>query len=316
MADLTQGSPLANITTNQTQTTTAPDWYTNYLNNLSAKTTADASNAQYVGANDIQNQAFSNVQNNVGNYQPALDAAGNLTLDSATTTAPSVVDQYMNPYINDVVNRMGDLSTKNIMNVVAPQTTAGIVGSGQFGSQRGASVLGSNLSDYEQNTLAQQAGALSSGYNSAITAAQNDLNRQMTGGNQMNTIATNTQNLGLGDVNALATLGAQQQQIEQNQQLFPLNVDTSASSVLKGFTVPTSVTNTYTGPIPGAYTASPLSLLGSGGAGLISLFTPNSQGVTPWQGIQSAWTTLFGNSGGGGGNNTAGASDTNIDTLA
>ena len=106
MASLTTGSPLPNITTSQTQTTTAPDWYTDYLNNLSTSATAAGKNAQFIGATDLQNQAFDLTKSNVGNYQPNLNAANALTMNSATTAAPSMVNQYMNPYISGVWTRL------------------------------------------------------------------------------------------------------------------------------------------------------------------------------------------------------------------
>ena len=56
----------------------------------------------------------------------------------------------------------------------------------------------------------------------------------------------------------MATLGAQQQAIGQNAQLFPLQQLANEASLLRGYTIPTSQNATYTGPIPGAYAASPL----------------------------------------------------------
>ena len=112
-----------------------------------------------------------------------------------------------------------------------------------------------------------------------MTAAQADLQRQMAGGSQMGALGTTTQQLGMGDVNALSTMGGQQQQMAQNQQLFPLQVAAQQAALMKGFTIPTSVSSTYTGPIPGAYQTSPLMQLGSLGAGIGSFFqTPASGG--------------------------------------
>lgn len=284
MASLTQGDALPNITTSQTQTTTAPSWYTDYLTNLASSSKSAGANANFVGATDQQKQAWNLAGSNVGNYQPNLNAANALTLNSATTTAPSVVNQYMNPYMSSVVDEAGRLGLANIRNTISPQATSGAVGSGQFGSTRGANVLGQNITGALQTLGGQQQGLLASGYKDAITAAQADLARQMTGGSQMGALATTTQNLGLGDVNALSTMGAQKQQIGQNEQLFPLQLAEKQANLMKGFTVPTTVSGSYTGPIPGAYSASPLSQIMGGasllgalsktpfGAGLVDLF--------------------------------------------
>lgn len=302
MASLTQGDPLPNITTSQSQTTTAPEWYTDYLKNLSTSAMQAGANAQFVGPTALQNQAYQNVATNVGNYQPNLNAANLLTMGSATTTAPNVVNQYMNPYMSGVVDEAGRLGLQNIRNTISPQATAGAVGSGQFGSTRGANVLGQNITGALQNLGGQQQGLLASGYKDAIAAAQADLQRQMAGGAQMGNLATTTQNLGLADVNALSTLGSQQQQIEQNRQLFPLQIAEKQAQLMKGFTVPTSVSSSYTGPIPGAYQTSPLMQLASVGSGVAGLFqTPTGGGKTIFDNLTSSLGKLFssGSSGGG-----------------
>ena len=296
MASFTQGDPLKNITTTQSQTTTAPSFYTDYLTNLATNATNAGAGADFVGATDLQNQAWNLASGNVGNYQPNLNAANALTMNSATTAAPSMVNQYMNPYMSSVVDEAGRLGLQNIRNTISPQATAGAVGSGQFGSTRGANVLGQNITGALQNLGGQQQGLLASGYQKAIEAAQADLARQMTGGSQMGALASATQNLGLGDVNALSTLGAQKQQIEQNRELFPLQIAEKQAGLLRGYTIPTSVSSSYTGPIPGAYQTSPLAMMTSLGSGLTGLFTPGAGGVAPITGFTD-WLKSF--SGGG-----------------
>ena len=77
-------------------------------------------------------------------------------------------------------------------------------------------------------------------------------------------------------------MGAQQQQIGQNESLFPLQTAAQQAAILRGYTIPTSVASSYTGPIPGAYSASPLQQI----AGLGSLLgalnqSPAGGGKTP-----------------------------------
>lgn len=317
---LLQGAAMPAIDTAQTQSTQAPSWYTDYLQNIAQTGTNAAQSAQFAGVTPLQQQSYDLASANVGNYQPDLNTAngdlgqvGNYNaatagagalqsalgqnatgaaqpyLNSAANPTYNTVQNYMNPYTQDVVSQIGDLAQQNIMQNVAPQANAGIVGSGQFGSQRGAQALGQTLANYGQQTTAAQTGALQTGYTQAMTAAQaqNSLNAQIgqTLGNLTNTqqsnlanigqvqgnqasqemqnltnaaqiggsLATTTQNLGLGDVNALNTLGTQQQQINQAQQLFPLQVAQSQAGLLQGAQIPTSSLSTYSGPIPGAY---------------------------------------------------------------
>ena len=241
----TQGAPLPNITTTQQQVTAAPAFYTDYLNQLAKQGASTAQNAQYVGATDLQNQAFNQTAQNVGNYQPALQSAINM--------AQNVGD-------SNLYKAVGELGQANIARNLAPQATAGIVGSGQFGSKRGAAALGDTIANAELGITAQQAQALQQDMQNRIAAAQ-----------QLGNLASTTQQLGLGDINALATMGGQKQTIAQNEQLFPMQQLTNQSQLLRGYTIPTSTGSSYTGPIPGAYAASPLQQiagLGALGAGI------------------------------------------------
>ena len=245
---LTQGTALPNITTTQSQATAVPQFYADYLNQLATQGAQAAQNSQYVGAQPLQEQAFNQVGSNVGNYQPALTNATNLASSVGGTS---------------LADAIGNYGQANIAANLAPQATSGLVGSGQFGSSRGASALGQVLSNANLGILQQQQSAL-----------QQDQANKLNAANSLNNIATTTQNLGLGDVNALSTLGAQQQTIKQNAQNFPMAQLTAESGLLRGATVPTSTSSTYTGPIPGAYNTSPLSQiagLGTLAAGVSTL---------------------------------------------
>ena len=310
----TQGAALPSITTTQQQATAAPAWYMDYLNSLAGTSTQAGANAQYIGAQPLQQQAFNQTAANVGNYQPNLASANALTMNAATMGAPQLAQSYMNPYIGNVVDEAGRLGLQNIRNTISPQATAGAVGSGQFGSTRGANVLGQNVTNALQNLGGQQQGLLASGYQNALTTAQADLQRQMVGGSQMGALGTTTQQLGMGDVNALSTMGGQQQQMAQNEQLFPLQVAAQQAALMKGFTIPTSVSSTYTGPIPGAYQTSPLMQLGSLGTGIAGLFqTPSSGGQSTISNIGDWLSKTFGSSGGGGTVDTSGYDPLNQD---
>ena len=270
---LTQGSPLPNITTSQTQTTTAPSWYTDYLSGLAAQTGQAGAGAQYAGASPLQQAAFQQAETNVGNYLPTLQQAANLANTAGTTDVAQAAGQFMNPYTQNVINNLQTLGQRNIQQFLAPGATSAAVGAGQFGSKRGAEALGNAINAGLQNLSAQEAQALQTGYTQALQAAQNQVANQLAASGQLGNLAGQTSGLGLADVNALSTLGAQQQQIAQNQSLFPLAVAQQQANILKGYTVPTQVSSSYTGPIPGAYSASPLAQI----AGLGSVLGGISQ---------------------------------------
>ena len=307
MANLLQSS--------QTQTSTAPGFYTDYLSGLASNATNAANNAQYVGATPLQEQAFQNVAGAGAAFKPTLDAAGNTLGAAAGSSSPlSAANPYlaqatsdvgatasglMNPYMTNVVNAIGDAGQRNIQQNLAPGAVSGAVGSGQFGSKRGAEVLGQTMSNADRDILNAQASALGTGYNTALqtalgekqvanTAGSTAANAASAGqqnltqaGSALGNLAQTNQNLNLNDVNALSTLGAQQQTIEQNKQLFPLNNLSTLSGVLRGYNVPTSTTTTAD--------MSPLSALAGVGAGAVGLFTPGVGGKTPFDSLQAAY---------------------------
>jgi hypothetical protein len=227
--------------------------------------------------------------------------------NNANVDPSQLAQQYMNPYINDVVNSIGTLGQRNIQQNLAPQATAGAVGSGQFGSTRGAQVLGQTLENANTDILAQQNQALQTGYQNAMTNAQKQqaLEGQLgqsaanaanagqqnliTGATAQGNLASQQQQLGLNANNALFNMGTQQQNIEQNRQNFPLSTLANQAGLLRGYTIPTSTVNTYEG--------SPLSAIASLGTTAAGMFTPSVRGgTTPWSeligSLGSAYDTI------------------------
>ena len=300
MADLGSGSPLADIKSTTTQATAAPAFYTDYLNNIAKQGQAAVQGAQYVGAQPLQQQAYNLAGSSVGATQPYVQQAGSAITNALGTNIPGsaqqylnaaaaptyqTAQQYMNPYTQNVVESIGALGNQNISQNLAPQTTAGIVGAGQFGSQRGANALAQNIANAGVGVTGLQAGALQSGYTQALQAAQNQANMygnlgqiagqqagaqgqmQLAGAQAAQNLGAGAQQYNLSDINALSTMGAQQQTNLQNQQLFPLQTLSTGANLLRGYNMPTSVTSTYEGPgQAGQYSASPLSqIAGLGG---------------------------------------------------
>ena len=313
MANLLQSS--------QNQATVAPDYYNNYLSNLANAGTTAATNAQFVGAQPLQQQAFQDVSGAASAYQPTLQQAGSTLGAAGDVTSPlsaaspylqtagrdpsQLASQYMSPYITSVVNALGDAGQRNIQQNLAPRATSAAVGSGQFGSQRGAQVLGQTLSNADRDILNAQSQALNTGYNTALGAAgqQNALQGQLGStagqlassgqqnltqlGNAQSQLAGQNQALGLADINALSTLGGQQQTIAQNQQLFPLTNLSTASGLLRGFSVPTTTKTTAE--------MSPLSAAATIGAGTAGLVQPKYDSAGKMISIQPLIWSIYWN---------------------
>ena len=365
---LTAGSPLPNITTNQSQQTTAPSWYTDYLSNLAnfvtgqttgtpsktvdgVTTAAVPGSAQFAGAQPLQSAAFQLAGNIAKSYgidpatflknagtgastdagtatvaQPSATgesvegglkpmgvqgALGNLQnlasadiTKAATEDGQSRIEEFMNPYTRQVVDVIGELGKRNINQYLAPSAVGSSVGSGQFGSKRGAEVLGQAINQGLQNVGALQTQALQSGYAQALQAAQSEQDKRLAQNLGYGQLSQVGQGMTLADLNALATMGSQQQTIEQNEQLFPLQTALMGAQGIRGYSVPTGVTSTYTGPIPGAYAASPLSQI----AGLGSIIGGVSN--TPFGGAVGDWLkSVFKDVGSTSGDATTGGAD-------
>ena len=279
---LTQGTALPNITTVQKQATATPTFYTDYLNQLAKQGASAAQNAQFIGPTGLQSKAFDLTAQNVGSYDPALDAATNLAGQAGSYDAAAAAGRYMNPYTQNVVDALGVEGRRNIEKYLAPGATAAAVGSGQFGSKRGAEVLGQAINTGLSNLNLAQSQALQTGYSQALQASQQEQQARLAGSQRFSDIANQRQALGLGDINAAATIGEQQRALAQNQQLFPMQQLTSQAALLRGQTIPTSTASSYTGPIPGAYNASPLSQIAGLGAlakEVPNLFTSIDKGI-------------------------------------
>ena len=191
-------------TSSATETTTQPEYYTNYLTNLASQGKSAVENAQFADANANQLAAFRNVGANVGNYLPGLQTAGVTTglasgLNMATAANPylttaqnnlaqgvqgadQIVGNYMSPYMTNVMDSIRAANQQNIQQNLAPGLTAASVGAGQFGSQRGANALSMGISNANIGAAKEQSAALQSGYTQALAAAQKQRENQLTAG--------------------------------------------------------------------------------------------------------------------------------------
>jgi hypothetical protein len=312
MANLLQSS--------QTQATQAPSYYTDYLSNIATKGAAQidpTTGAQYIGSQPLQDTAFQNVEDAAAKYKDTLTDAGTTLgsavsgtspldaastyLTNAGTNAATAATGYMSPYTTGVVNQIGNLGQRNIMQNLAPQATAGAVGAGQFGSKRGAEVLGQTIQNANRDILGQQTTAMDKAYQTALDTAikQNQINAQLgstagtlasqgqqnltQAGAQQGQLASTNQALNLAEINALATLGEQQRTLKQNKELFPLSNLSTLSGMLRGYNVPTTTKTTAE--------MSPLSALAGIGTGAVGLFSGTGSGGTGpsvWENMKKA----------------------------
>jgi hypothetical protein len=136
---------------------------------------------------------------------------------------------------------------------------------------------------------AQNAANLTAGQ-TAAQAAANEGQLLNTAGTSMGNLAQTGAGLNLACINALSTLGGQQQTIGQNAENFPLTKLASLGSLLQGYSIPVGTKTTLC--------MSPLSSLAAAGTGAMGLYKciPGFKGI-----VDKGFTKLGDLFGGGAG---------------
>jgi len=260
-----------------TSETVLPDWYTNYAMQLMANQQALAAQPlpTYQGPrvaefSPTMQQGFNMTGQAATAYQPALNAATQATqgainapgglataqpfLTQAGQTSVSNIGQYMNPYTEQVVNRIGELGTRNLTENIMPQIEGRYIQAGQlgYGGRGGMGTPSGMMTDTSRairdtsaDILGKQAEALRAGYGEAATLAGTDmsrfanlastagtlggqdLSRTLAGAGQLGELGEKAQTLGLTGAGALQQVGATQQGQAQK------NLDVAYSDFLR-----------------------------------------------------------------------------------
>jgi hypothetical protein len=302
---LTNGQPPNDSTfTSTTSQTVLPDWYTNYAMQLLSNQTAASSQPyttfqgpRIAGFTPEQQQGFGMTGQAATAYQPglnqavqttqgALNAPGALTaaqpmLGAAGQSSVSNIGQYMNPYTDQVVNRIGELGARNLTENIMPGVEGRYIAAGQLGMGGRQPGMGTPsgmmtdtaraIRDTQEATLAQQTQALQQGYSEAGGLASADLSRQATlagltgqlagqqtgqqlqGGAQLAGLAAQQQQLGLTGADAVTGVGAQQQALEQQ------SLNTAYQDFLRQQGYPQEQINAMLGTMQGVQGAVPTS---------------------------------------------------------
>ena len=153
----------------------------------------------------------------MGVAQPSFQQAGQYTAQSTTPTglgmaqpflqqagqsSVSNIGQYMNPYTEQVANRIGQMGLRTLNEQLLPGISDKMIAAGQFGGTRQAELMGRALRDTMEGISAQQAQALQQGYGQALSTAGTDLARQAQ-------LASTAGGLGFQQQGALAQAGQQ-----------------------------------------------------------------------------------------------------------
>lgn len=294
------------LQSSENKETIAPDYYKSALSTIANCGKAAMQSGKFIGAVPLQQQAFSNASTNAGAYKPTLTESGNVTGEAADVNIAGAANpylsaaygqdpsqlaaSYMSPYIQNAVQGMSNIGMRNIQQNLSPQATAAAVGSGQFGSQRGAQVLGQVQANAMNDLNSQIANMENAGYSNALqaaTARQSLLNQLgSTAGSvsaacasAKNTAGANLANLGqimsntnIACAELLSKLGAECQTIKQNEQCYALSKMCKYATMLGKNQVPTTVKTTMC--------MSPLSTAAAVGSGIVGGINMLCKGIT------------------------------------
>ena len=278
MAGLFQGDALPDVTTTTQTQATAPEFYTNYLQDIANLGQNAVQQGGVAGFSPLQQQAFQMVPDVAFAGAGSMGAASQLMGQAGATTMPDVVADYMNPYTRGVVDEMGRLQQRSIQENILPNLGAAAAGSGQFGSRRQQQLTGNSLRDLQSDLLGKQMVALQSGYSDAGKFAQQDLTRALQAGQGFENLGESQQRLGLGGLKAMNEFGGQQQALGQKMLDYPMAQTQAFSQLMKGYQVPGGTVTQETGPKSGAYSNSPLSQIATLLAGLGSFMPKGKSG--------------------------------------
>lgn len=216
-----------------------PQFYTDYAQQILANQAAVAGQPYqtYQGPRvaefaPAEQQGFALTGQAAGAYQPSLTKATTATegamnapgaynvaqpwLEKAGASTVANIGQYMNPYTENVVNRIGELGQRNLSEKLLPALTSKYISAGQLGfGPRGAVAPSSGmmtdtaraLRDVNADVLAQQADALQKGYGEAAALSAADLSRYGTLGQYAGNLANTQITQQLAGAEQLASLG-------------------------------------------------------------------------------------------------------------
>lgn len=193
--------------------TVLPEWYTNYAMDLLANQQALAQRPfplapmpRVAEFSPTQQRGFEMTGQAATAYQPALGQATQATqqaisapgglgvaqpyLTQAGQTSVANIGQYMNPFQEQVVDRIGQLGARNLSERILPEVEGRYIAAGQLGFGGRQPGMGTPsgmmtdtaraIRDTQEAVLAQQAEALQRGYTEAAGLAGTDLSRQAT----------------------------------------------------------------------------------------------------------------------------------------
>jgi len=273
---LFEGSAPPDITKTTTTAVTSPQYLTDYLTKLATEGEGmlGKTGAELIAPeSSLLTSAYTGAPTTLERYQSPLDAALTAGQAGAAGISADDISAFYNPYQQDVIDAMARQSAQNVQRNILPALRGAFSGSGAFGSQRYAGATGQAIGDINAALQNEQAKLMSQGYTSALDAALKQKGLQTQAAQALSGIGTAEQQAAASALKTQADLGQLEQAYDQSLIEAPLTRAQNVAQILRGYTYPTTATETYVGPGQ-IYQPSPLSQI----AGLGSLVGAFNQG--------------------------------------
>ena len=318
MAGLFEGSAPPDVTTTTTKQQAAPQYLTDYLTKLAqvgqsqlgtavpevkdaeGNITTPASFAALKGEDLIASRP-EYLTNLLSGNDPATGkpyTAGQLPglsalsryqtpLNEALTAGRSAmgvdatdISKFYDPYQQQVIDEMQKQSDINVQRNVLPALKAlGVMGgAGGFGSSRTGAIGGQALADIAANLQAQQTAARSKGFQTALDAALKEQGQQASAASALSGLGAQEQTAATSGIKTLADVGASKLAYDQSQLEAPLKRALNVAEIMRGYTYPTSSTETAE-TLPTNFSPSVLQQIAGLGSLVGAAFPASGQGA-------------------------------------
>jgi hypothetical protein len=216
-----------------TTQTVLPEWYTQYAQNVLSKAysatsepyqkyaTKDAAGnevpiARIAGFQPEQEQAFGSYKSSMGEYKPYIGAStAAINAGTGSFTNPGVAQQYMNPYIQNVVSGIGAMAGRNLYENILPQVNRTFVGGGTFGGSRSAEFTQRAIRDAQAGALSAQVNAMKEGYDKAAGLYDTEAGRALQAAPLYAGLGEQAQTQRINELKGLEAIGLQRQDLAQ-----------------------------------------------------------------------------------------------------
>ncbi|MCH9621742.1 MAG: hypothetical protein S4CHLAM20_11690 [Chlamydiia bacterium] len=229
-----------------------------------------------------QQEAFTGISGLVGEGGKYFDPATRLAASSAIAPRAGEVQQYMSPYMQNVVD-IQQREAQRQADVAAQQLGAQAVGAGGFGGSRQAILEAEQQRNLQTQLGDIQARGLTSAYEDAQARMAAQRGRELAASGQFAQLGQIAPQQALKELTALEAVGAQQQALSQRgldiaksqfqqEQLFPEQTLQQYQSVIRGFPLAPSTYQTSQKTTPAPSYLQQAAGLGGLGLGVASAF--------------------------------------------